>query len=279
MRIVGISNPETEAEHRLIHDMHRLRARIFCGRLAWNVRCTSGLEIDSFDELKPTYILCIDRSDAVIGCARLLPATSSTMLKRVFPQLLESAHLRVHARMIESSRFCVDTEAAGRQQQSGLHTATLAMFAGIVEWSILNGYSEILTATDVRLERILRRAGWPLNWTFRHSRCRRRSASGWGPGWADARGVESTVSRPAREARGFRCLIEEQSTDSRLYRSAFSWPDRRAADQRSALPRAMSARRLAAQLDVPSDFANNPAMRSATRARTPSSSWPSYIAS
>ena len=162
MRIVAISNPENEAEHRLVHDMHRLRARIFRGRLAWNVRCTSGLEIDSFDELKPTYILCIDRSDAVIGCARLLPATSGTMLERVFPQLLESAHLRVHARMIESSRFCVDTEAAGRQQQSGLHTATLAMFAGIVEWSILNGYSEILTATDVRLERILRRAGWPL---------------------------------------------------------------------------------------------------------------------
>jgi len=162
MRIVAIKNPKSEAEQRLIHDMHRLRARIFSGRLAWNVRCTSGLEVDSFDKLKPTYILCIGRSDAVIGCARLLPATSGTMLEKVFPQLLEKAHLRTHACMIESSRFCVDTEAAGRQQQSGLHTATLAMFAGIVEWSILNGYSEIVTATDVRLERILRRASWPL---------------------------------------------------------------------------------------------------------------------
>lgn len=162
MRIVAIKNPKSEAEYRLIHGMHRLRARIFRGRLAWNVRCTFGLKVDNFDELKPTYILCIGRSDAVIGCARLLPAKSGTMLERVFPQLLESAHLRVHPRMIESSRFCVDTEATGRQQQSGLHTATLAMFAGIVEWSILNGYSEIVTATDVRLERILRRAGWPL---------------------------------------------------------------------------------------------------------------------
>jgi acyl homoserine lactone synthase len=162
MRIVAIKNPISEAEHRLIHDMHRLRARIFSGRLAWKVHCKFGLEVDSFDELKPTYILCIGRSDAVIGCARLLPAKSGTMLESIFPQLLESAHLRVHPRMIESSRFCVDTEATGRQQQSGLHTATLAMFAGIVEWSILNGYSEIVTATDVRLERILRRAGWPL---------------------------------------------------------------------------------------------------------------------
>lgn len=162
MRIVAIKNPNSGAEHRLIQDMHRLRARNFCGRLAWNVRCTSGLEMDSFDELNPTYILCLDCLDAVIGCARLIPAARETMLEKVFPQLLETAHLRTHSRMIESSRFCVDTNAAGKQQWTGLNTATLAMFAGIVEWSIFNGYSEILTAADVRFERLLRRAGWPL---------------------------------------------------------------------------------------------------------------------
>jgi N-acyl-L-homoserine lactone synthetase len=163
MRVVAIRNPNSEAEHRLIHEMHRLRARIFRGRLAWKVRCTSGLEIDRFDKLRPTYILCLDHSDAVIGCARLLPATSGTMLEKVFPQLLEMAQLQTHHRMIESSRFCVDTSAAAEREQAGLHSATLAMFAGIVEWSILNGYREIVTATDVKLERILRRAGWPLN--------------------------------------------------------------------------------------------------------------------
>lgn len=163
MRIIAIKNPESEAEHLLIHDMHRLRARIFRGRLAWKVRCTSGLEIDRFDKLKPTYVLCLDRSDAVIGCVRLLPATGGTMLEKIFPQLLEAEQLTTHHRMIESSRFCVDTDAVAEREQAGLHSATLAMFAGIVEWSILNGYREIVTATDVRLERILRRAGWPLS--------------------------------------------------------------------------------------------------------------------
>lgn len=163
MRVVAIKNPKSEAEHRLIHEMHLLRARIFRDRLAWTVPCTSGLEIDSFDKLNPTYILCLDRFDAVIGCARLLPATGGTMLQKVFPQLLETEHLPTHNRMIESSRFCVDTTAAAEREQAGLHSATLAMFAGIIEWSILNGYREIVTATDIRLERILRRAGWPLN--------------------------------------------------------------------------------------------------------------------
>ncbi len=163
MRIVAIKNPKSKAEQRLIQEMHRLRARIFCGRLAWKLDCTSGLEIDGFDELDPTYILCITDSDAVIGCARLLPATGGTMLEKVFSQLLGMEPLPTHDRMVESSRFCVDTDATGEREQAGLHSATLAMFAGIVEWSVLNGYTQIVTATDVRLERILRRAGWPLS--------------------------------------------------------------------------------------------------------------------
>jgi len=39
---------------------------------------------------------------------------------------------------------------------------TLEMFAGIIEWSMANGYYEIVTATDLRFERILKRAGWPM---------------------------------------------------------------------------------------------------------------------
>lgn len=163
MRVIAIRSPKSEAERCLVNDMHRLRARIFRGRLAWNVRCTSGLEIDEFDKRKPFYILCLDPTGTLIGCARLLPASSGTMLEEVFPQLLETGRLSTHHRMIESSRFCVDTNVVADREQGGLHPATLAMFAGIVEWSILNGYREIVTATDVRLERILRRAGWPLS--------------------------------------------------------------------------------------------------------------------
>lgn len=162
MRIVAITNPKSEAENRLIQDMHRLRGRIFHGRLRWTDRCNSELERDEFDDLCPTYILCVGSTDAVIGCARLLSAASGTMLETVFPQLLGTMPLLTHAGMIESSRFCVDTDTPAERAKTGLHPATLAMLAGIVEWSILSGYTEIVTATDLRLERILRRAGWPL---------------------------------------------------------------------------------------------------------------------
>lgn len=64
--------------------------------------------------------------------------------------------------MIESSRFCVDTALAEGRGDGSIHEATLTMFAGIVEWCMANGYTEIATVTDLRFERILARVGWPL---------------------------------------------------------------------------------------------------------------------
>jgi acyl homoserine lactone synthase len=65
--------------------------------------------------------------------------------------------------MVESSRFCVDTEAeAEAPGRYGLNGATVFLFAGILEWCLLNGHTEIATVTDVRFERILKRAAWPL---------------------------------------------------------------------------------------------------------------------
>jgi N-acyl-L-homoserine lactone synthetase len=161
MHVMAIRYPQTVEEIRILDDVHRLRARIFQGRLAWKVHCVNGREYDEFDDLSPTHIIALSKSMEVIGGARLLPAIGPTMLGTVFPQLLCGQCLHEHEAMVESSRFCIDTSVQDRSGQV-LHEATLAMFAGIIEWCIVNGYSEIVTATDIRFERILRRAGWPL---------------------------------------------------------------------------------------------------------------------
>ncbi|MFX9855407.1 acyl-homoserine-lactone synthase, partial [Acinetobacter baumannii] len=46
--------------------------------------------------------------------------------------------------------------------REALHAATWTLFAGIIEWCLVNGYGELVTVTDVRIERILQRAGWPM---------------------------------------------------------------------------------------------------------------------
>ena len=79
-----------------------------------------------------------------------------------FPQLLPRGSLNAREAMIESSRFWVDTTLASDRAVGLLQETTLFLFAGIIEWSMVDGYSEVVTATDLRFERILKRAGWPM---------------------------------------------------------------------------------------------------------------------
>lgn len=162
MQVLAFSAPRTIQEAHLLHLHYQLRARVFADRLGWEVDVTAGCESDGFDALRPTYVLAIAETGQLAGCARLLPALGRTMVADVFPSLIPGGQLNAHAAMIESSRFCVDTALAVGRGTGSIHEATLTMFAGIVEWCIANGYTEIVTVTDLRFERILARVGWPL---------------------------------------------------------------------------------------------------------------------
>jgi acyl homoserine lactone synthase len=161
MQILSVSADDYASNRSYLNQMYQLRAAVFGGRLEWDVTITEQGERDQYDDLRPTYILAISADQKVVGCARLLPAFGPTMLDQTFPQLLERGSLDAHPAMVESSRFCVDTSlVTGRG--GTLHQVTLTMFAGIIEWSMASGYTEIVTATDLRFERILKRAGWPM---------------------------------------------------------------------------------------------------------------------
>ena len=162
MQILAI--PQTEiTRSNLLWQMYRLRSRVFKDRLGWQV-APGKLELDEFDALKPTYLLALNSADRVVGCVRLLPAIGPTMLETQFPELLERGALFGHPQMVETSRFCVDTSLKHeRSGTSQLHHATLCLLAGIVEWCLTEGYEEVVTATDLGLERILKRAKWPLH--------------------------------------------------------------------------------------------------------------------
>jgi len=162
VNIFAVSEPSTLHEADLLNRHHQLRAHVFSERLGWEVTVDAGYESDSFDSLQPTYILATTQNGHLAGAARLLPALGPTMVADVFPALLPNGRLSAHASMVESSRFCVDTSLAEGRGDGFVHEATLSMFAGIVEWCIVNSHTEIVTVTDLRFERILSRVGWPL---------------------------------------------------------------------------------------------------------------------
>ncbi|WP_077966917.1 acyl-homoserine-lactone synthase [Ensifer adhaerens] len=161
MMVVAIENGSSSDSPHFLEQMFALRARVFDERLGWQVAARDGRERDQFDDLNPAYILAVTAKNDVVGCARLLPAMGQTMLMSVFPQLVSQETFHPHEQMVESSRFCVDTtiQSMGR---SGLHHVTHIMFAGILEWCLSRGHTEVVTVTDIAVERILGRAGWSL---------------------------------------------------------------------------------------------------------------------
>lgn len=163
MRVVAICRTSaSRAEQRLLERMHELRARVFKNRLDWDVHVEHNQEKDEYDRLDPTYLVLVGNDGQVIGCARLLPSTGPTMLGQTFPFLADASCVPKSGRVVESSRFCIDTERSDIVSASGLRDATHTLFAGIIEWSMAYGFDRIVTVTDVRFERILNRAKWPL---------------------------------------------------------------------------------------------------------------------
>jgi acyl homoserine lactone synthase len=93
---------------------------------------------------------------------RLLPSTGATMLRDTFPVLLDGAPAPASSTIWESSRFALDVSADAPKGVHGLAIATYELFAGMIEFGLSRRLTEIVTVTDARMERILRRAGWPL---------------------------------------------------------------------------------------------------------------------
>ncbi len=161
-------NVIVRARTALLHDseltmgMHCLRGRVFKERLDWDVSVSDGLEIDQYDMFEPTYLLAIEQRD-VVGCVRLLPTIGPNMLADTFPVLLDGHAAPKAARIWESSRFCVDTKSVAATAENGLRGATFLLFAAMIEWGQLHDLQAIATVTDLRMERILRRAGWRLD--------------------------------------------------------------------------------------------------------------------
>jgi N-acyl-L-homoserine lactone synthetase len=145
-----------------VTEMHRLRYRVFKERLGWDVHFSGDMEIDDYDALGPAYLIQRAHDNRVQGCVRLLPSIGPTMLRDTFPILLDGSQAPANPTIWESSRFALDVHSSTPKATHGLAAATYELFAGMIEFGLSRHLAEIVTVTDARMERILRRAGWSL---------------------------------------------------------------------------------------------------------------------
>ena len=150
-----------EFQNRELWEMHTLRAKVFQGRLGWEVPVLSGMEIDGYDALEPHYMMMREPDSGVLrgilrGCWRLLPTVGPYMLKDSFPQLLHGQPAPCDEHIWELSRFAIETGGSG---QFGFSEITMESFAAITRYGYEHGIEKYVTVTTTSIERLLRRAG------------------------------------------------------------------------------------------------------------------------
>ena len=144
-----------------LYQMHCLRKTVFKDRLGWDVTVSGELEVDEYDNLRPNYLLSIDRHGTVNGCVRLLPTTGPNLLRDIFPSFVSKVAVPCGEQVWEASRFAVSSNAA--RTEAGLSQTTYDLLIGVLRFGLFNGISTIACVVDARMERILRRAGWQLD--------------------------------------------------------------------------------------------------------------------
>jgi acyl homoserine lactone synthase len=145
-----------EFQSKDLWEMHTLRAKVFRGRLGWEVPVLSGMEIDGYDALEPMYMLMKEPGGGLRGCWRLLPTEGPYMLKDSFAQLLDGQAAPSDPDIWELSRFALETDGASR---FGFAQVTMEAIEAVIRFAHEQGMKRYVTVTTTAIERLLRRAG------------------------------------------------------------------------------------------------------------------------
>ncbi|WP_118183627.1 acyl-homoserine-lactone synthase [Paraburkholderia phosphatilytica] len=146
-----------EFDNAVINEMYRLRARVFRGRLGWDIPTIAGMEIDGYDALGPYYMLIQNPAGVVRGCWRLMPTDGPNMLKDTFPQLLHGNAAPVGRHIWELSRFAIESD--GDEPSFGFGDVTMHAIQSLVKFADRMGITRYVTVTTTPIERLLRKTG------------------------------------------------------------------------------------------------------------------------
>jgi acyl homoserine lactone synthase len=144
----------------ILDEMHKLRARVFQGRLGWEVSVTDGMERDLFDDLNPAHVVCLDQDGDVVGCMRLLQTTGAHMLADVFYDILDGEPPLRSAQVWEATRFCIDTQKLkGGKKRNSISYVTSEVMIGAFEYAQKAGVLDAIAVIDPVMNRVLKRSG------------------------------------------------------------------------------------------------------------------------
>ena len=130
--------------------------------MKWDVNITKeGLEIDEYDLPETVYILARDDKNRVSGVWRMLPSSSPSMIRDIWPEFLESFPIPINDYSWEVSRFgvhtfCDDPKTHLRQ----VNKITAELITGLLTVCNMTGIKDIYTMYNPQVGRSVRKIGF-----------------------------------------------------------------------------------------------------------------------
>jgi acyl homoserine lactone synthase len=145
----------------ILNELYKVRSKIFIDRLDWDLQRTNCMEIDQFDHDECHHLVSMENEE-VIGGVRLTPSEAPNLAFDLFSDILGlPSEIKRSPKLLESSRFGL-LQNTDRASVKGIRQKTLELFEGMMKFGLDYGYENIITVTDIRIEKILKRAGWAL---------------------------------------------------------------------------------------------------------------------
>lgn len=145
----------------ILNDLYKVRCKIFVDRLDWDLVRNNGMEIDQYDHAECHHLISIENGK-VIGGVRLTPSEAPNLVFDHFRDILGlQTEIKRSSKLLESSRFGL-LQNTDKASLKGIRQKTLELFEGMIKFGLDYGYENIITVTDIRIEKILKRSGWVL---------------------------------------------------------------------------------------------------------------------
>lgn len=138
--------------------MHQLRWRIYVEERGWRalraMQAEEGLERDIYDDERAHYLVALDDEGAVLGAMRVRPTDDRSLIKEVFPHLVEDpSALRPDPRTWELTRLMRDP--ARRAQEGALR---YEMNCALIEFCLSRGIERLIATSETFLLPMTRKA-------------------------------------------------------------------------------------------------------------------------
>lgn len=157
----------------VLKDMFFARYRVFKQKLGWHIPCDDVFERDQFDHSHAYYLVYLGYNGEVVGGMRMMSTVYPHMTRCIFQDTVDNKQdLPFSHDVFECSRFFIDKEAyedyASTKSRLYLRHPTdnqkvvSELLVALMEFGLSMNLSSIITVSEVRMERILRRNGWSL---------------------------------------------------------------------------------------------------------------------